>query len=200
MKKIILTALITSAAIITFYSFHTMKYIDGKIDIREKGEVYIVNVSPTKSYRFTVKKTTTTNDTLVTYNIDYVELSPGDEQRLGGISSASEIKFPTVDSAVFKIYTKNDSAIHSDGKVINEDGLPILNKRNPKLDAEIQEGLRAAFSEEYGKRDTIINGDSVKYKIYYEEVADRKHPLPTSRFLYKYEVTGQFEIKPTQIR
>lgn len=182
MKKIILTALITSAAIITFYSFHTMKYIDGKIDIRGKGEVYIVNASPTKAYRFTVKKTTTTNDTLVTYSTDYVELSPGDEQGLGRIDSTSERDYPIIDSPIFKIYTKSNPPIY-----------PPLKKNASDID-------KAWYMALNDYRDTLIDGDSVKYKVDYKEAADWDHPLPISKFSYKYEVTGELEIKPNQIR
>ncbi len=65
--------------------------IQGKIEFRDRGcdetipdskMVYLVNKSAFKSYRFTVRKTEITNDTIRSYKVDFHILEPGSEEFL----------------------------------------------------------------------------------------------------------------------
>lgn len=121
--------------------------LDGKIETRNGDKVYLVNGSPTKAFKFTIKTTTITNDSLYQYQTDIIQLSPGDERFLGTPRHITTEYHPD-NSSNF------DSAIkaYNDGKI--------------KLPAGA----------------VLINTDTIpKFMTIKEE--------------YKYEVTGQLEVK-----
>jgi len=70
-----------TALMICLYS--CSKKLDGKIEVREKNKVYLVNKSTDKSFLFTVKTTSVINDSVYNYKTQRIELVPGDEAYLG---------------------------------------------------------------------------------------------------------------------
>lgn len=77
MKNIIIIITIAIAAA-------SCNNLNGKIETRENGKVYLINESKTKELNFTVKKTTITNDSIYDYETQVVPLAAGGEVLIGG--------------------------------------------------------------------------------------------------------------------
>lgn len=73
--------LIPVAILLLFISCN--KGLDGKIETRSGDKMYLVNTSPEKPFKFTIKTTEIANDSTNEYYTAIIELAPGDEKYLG---------------------------------------------------------------------------------------------------------------------
>ena len=76
--------------------------LDGKIEARGNSKVYLVNASTTNTFKFTVKTTSITNDSIYNYQTQIIELAPGDEILLGNKNEVTAIEYPTITTYIFK--------------------------------------------------------------------------------------------------
>lgn len=193
--------------------------LEGKIEKRNSNKLYLVNNSKTKEFRFTVKKTKITNDSIFEYSTSQSQLAPGDELYLGNENEVSEKQYPTIEKKMLKTYEIVGEDYFEETKTINGiryykddngewhpipkfdpnkpyksvDELPDLNNKGKKITVSFDdEGLPIPPSR---LKDTILNG--IKYKYYYtiENVKDSLHPFPQIHYKYIFTVTGQVEIK-----
>lgn len=161
--------------------------LDGKIETRDKNKVYLVNTSETKAYRFTLKTTSITDDSIYEYKTQLITLQPGDEMFIGSKSGVSQVEYPKKDSIVFQTHRPKRNWDFS-----------VYEKEAKKKDKDIsQEDIEFsyAFEKSIEGRDTVINGKQLMYNYNTVPYPDTLHPYPVKRYKYKYEVTGQVEMK-----
>jgi len=159
--------------------FCSCNRLDGKIDPRDKNKVYLVNESITKTFKFTLKTISITNDSIYNYQTKIIELAPGDEVFIGNKYEVSKPEYPLINVPIF--------VTHPIDLNLNEDGLPIRKSKSSSFSS--------AFYESIKERDTVINGKSLKYSYSTIQMNDSLHPYPIKHYKYKYEVTGQVEIE-----
>ncbi len=181
-------------------SFCSCDRVDGKIETRNKSKAYVVNGSTTKTYRFTVKTTSIKNDSIYNYQTKIVELAPGDELFLGNRNEVSEIEYPYIRVTNFKTYpkaSKDNISLAKGAVLLNENDEPVSQKRKSKKKTEDDfktAFLKSVLSHNEGK-DTVINGEQLMYVYETILVKDTANPFPRKHYKYKYEVTGQVEVK-----
>jgi hypothetical protein len=158
--------------IVIIFTFYSCNKLDGKTEIRDKNRVYLINSSETKTFKFTLKTTTITNDSLYSYKTEIIELAPGDEIFIGNKNAVSKIEYPDIDITVADTI-----------KLEGDDGTPLKKAI-----------LKKYFDQLWGE-DTTINGKHIKIRYPIITIKDSLNPYPIEHYKYKYEVTGQVEIK-----
>lgn len=164
-------------------SLYACTGIEGKIENRNNS-FYLVNKSKDKIYTFTVKKSEVKDGKEYNTVIEYYNLYPGAEELLGSKYYNSEPKYPIKTRLVLKTHKPlTQEEIRSIKEKGKENHFYLINK-----------GL---IEEEKFKdcKDTIINGEKLKFIYEEEQFEDKSNPLPVLNFEYNYEVTGQVEIK-----
>lgn len=192
--------------------------LEGKIEKRNSNKLYLVNNSKTKEFRFTVKKTKITNDSIFEYSTSQSQLAPGDELYLGNENEVSEKQYPTIEKKMLKTYEIVGEDYFEETKTIN--GIRYYKDDNgdwqqiPKFDPnkkyesvdelpDLNKGkkITVTFDDELlpippsRLKDTILNGKKYKYLYTSENVKDSLHPFRQTHYKYIYVVTGQVEIK-----
>lgn len=178
--------------------------INGTIERRDKGcnealadskKVYLVNISASTKYQFTVKSIETKNDTIKSYDTDIYVLEPGDEKYLGCDKWLGELIYPKKE-----IRRKNDfpsvEMVFPDksvGDIKSEYYKSALNAGAKLSTRLIWGGDSIGLFLSY---DTIINGQNEVWINY--QTIDSNKPLQRDRFKIEYKVTGQKEIKEKQ--
>ncbi len=174
--------------------------MNGKIEYRGDNDVYLVNTSSSKIFRFTVKTTKVTNDTIYDYSTESIPLAPGDEELLGVKYDTAEATFPMIEVTRLNIYIRvPDSLKHieSNNVFFNHGGFPIT------LDTVIN-GVNVLvlyykdplqIIEVEAVRDTTVGNFTGKYKVV-TSIEKSSVPNPPDRLKYIYTVTGQVEIPP----
>lgn len=183
--------------------FCSCSKIDGTIEKRTNDEVYLVNKSVNKQFKFTVKTTTLTNDSSYSYEIRFIELAPGDEFYLGKTTSVSKPEYPLIDAQVLKYYKPKKrptlpGMVELDAPSFLLDTLNYVRLIFPDGSIAAIKKTDAKNALEGGAhilKDTIVNAEKVERYYTIEKVKDSLHPLPLIHYAYKYEVTGQVEIK-----
>lgn len=179
--------------------------LDGKIETRNKGKVYLVNASTTQTFKFTVKTTSITNDSIYNYQTKIIELAPGDEVFLGNKYEVSQIEYPDKNITIFQTYPV-DISLPKGATLLNGDVLlppppkkkydfSSFDKAIKKNKSREDIAFKNAFEKSLEDNDTIINGEHLKYTYSTIIIKDTLHPYPINRYKYNYEVTGQVEIK-----
>ncbi len=182
--------------------FYGCDQLSGKIEKRQKNNFYLVNTSTEKEFRFIVKKTTVTNDKWYQYETSAIELLPGDEKYLGVEEMTEPIEYPNKEISVFKTYTLKEIADMGDGrnKVVSNK-VQKNRKSSPNddfskaFDKAVKEANPFLLSPWETLKDTIINGEHLKWRFETETAIDSLHPKPRITHKYIYEVKGQQEIK-----
>lgn len=162
--------------------------LDGKIEARGNSKVYLVNASTTNTFKFTVKTTSITNDSIYNYQTQIIELAPGDEILLGNKNEVTAIEYPTITTYIFKKVSAKE-------KIKSEMSGQEMFYSMPADKAIFHYNNEGYLIPERQLNDTIINGINVKY--YYQSISnkDTLHPYPRKYYKYEYEVTGQVEVK-----
>lgn len=132
----------------------------------------------TKTFKFTLKTTSITNDSLYSYKTKIIELAPGDEVFIGNKNEVSKIEYPYKNISVLQTHPIDTSG-----------NIPL-----PKGYKKLSE-FAAIFRESIKGRDTIINGEHLKYTYSTVTIKDTLHPYPINYYKHQYEVTGQVEVK-----
>ncbi|MEO6611488.1 MAG: hypothetical protein ABIT05_05125 [Chitinophagaceae bacterium] len=192
--------------LIVFFIFFAScsKGLSGKIEKRNKNDIYLVNTSSSKIFRFTIKETKIINDSIYEYSTGNISLSPGDEKRIGVESGISELQYRMIDVKSLHVYIKVPDSlkdVESYKIFFNIGGYPMF--RDSTIDClsvkfyHYKDPLN--ILEIQGLRDTMVGGLTGKYKFV---TTTEKAKLPSSPDLFKYiyKVTGQVEIDPKDWR
>ena len=175
--------------------------IDGFVEKRDSGcneldadskKVFLVNNSSSRTYQFTVKRIEIKNDTNKSYSTDIHILEPGDEIFLGCDRWLSDKEY-------FKKETRQKNPFQNVKMIFPDKSVGNIPAKLYKkaLDAGAKLSSDSEWGgDDYGKYltyDTLINGQHELYIIY--QITDSSNQRPQDRFLVKYIVTGQKEIK-----
>ena len=176
--------------------------LDGKIEIRNNDRAYLVNGSTNKTFKFTLKTTTITNDSVYHYNTEIKELAPGDEMFIGKENDVSKIEYPDKNVVALRLYSIDSMSgiLSSKREIIISEGKITLDKISNSLILKEYRESKLLNSTQldipmFLLDDTIINGERFKYYYTPKTIKDTLHPYPVEHYKYKYEVTGQLEIK-----
>lgn len=162
--------------------------LDGKIEIRDKNKVYLINQSKTKVYKFTIKTTSTTNDTIKAYKTEFVELQPGDEKYIG--NNKVEIQVPVIERWSYPpgIDTPKTPMVIS-----YIDFSARVKKKYPEYKDVEDMLLTQKIIEKYPEyKNVVYFGDTIKT---YSSNITVDIPTVVNNVKYDYEVTGQIELK-----
>ncbi len=111
------------------------KGLDGKIEKRGNGKIYLINTSENNAFKFTVKTTSVTNDSIMNYKTDIVELAPGDEKYIGNAIEASCATPPLPDGYQIVVDTTLATPLVDDLPDLNK---PTLTKYTYKVTGQLQ--------------------------------------------------------------
>lgn len=183
-----------------FFIFSCSSKLNGKIENRGDNNVYIVNTSSYKIFKFTVKTTKVTNGTVYEYSTKRITLAPGDENFLGVVYDTADATYPMVDVTKLNIYIKVPDSlrgIKNQNIFFEHEGFPITIDTvvggTPVLVLYYKDPLKILKIN--ATRDTILGGFSGKYELVTAKEKS-KIPNPRDKIKYIYKVTGQVEIKP----
>ena len=192
--------------------------LDGTIEKRNGTKMYLVNNSKKKEFRFTIKTTKITNDSIFEYSTSKSQLAPGDELYLGNENEVSENQYPTIEKKLLKTYEIVDKDFFQETKVVNgvhyykdkKDNwyqVPKFDPNKPYKSVYELPDLRSVLFDEEGfpfaisfLKDTVLNGKNYKYRYIVENAKDSLHPFPQIHYKHIFIVTGQVEIKNDQTK
>lgn len=169
---------ITCFIIFTFTFFASCSKINGKIEKRANGQIFLVNTSLNNKYKFTVKRTEIKNDTIETYSTEIIQLAPGDEVFLADYETASPLTFPTIEKSIFR-------TLHSN---VSETEIGMAGN----IDSLLKKMIDSVKYKDYS--DTILNRQKTKFWFEKVQVPDSAHPFFQNRFKNEFKITGQIQI------
>lgn len=170
--------------------FSCKNKFDGKIEERY-GSYYLVNTSPSQSFRFTIKETELEDSSVHNYTTELIELAPGAEKFLGKVNVEEQDN----DFSLGIDTSLNDLSI----EIFQPTEEQIEEIRNRKKKEEehkpssynFSEAFRESFKNEF---DTIINGRLMMYRYVHKSISE-KQTLPVHKFHYSFEIRGQVKLK-----
>ncbi len=192
---------------------------EGSIEERDHGcenelpnskKVFLVNESPTKKYKFTVKSTETANDTFKAYSTQFFTLEAGDEIFLGcneklGTKAFGIKKIPVrIDTTMFLdnhtiLCTLDTSILKSNLPlefIYNENIIPLedVNKAAYESQVSLSDYVVKAGMFVCIPRKNIDHATGKTKEMVLVVINDFSAPLPRTHYKTEFTITGQVQI------